>query len=457
MSKREQREQRQLVEHLRSGTISRRHFVMRAGALGVSATTIGTLLAACGGSDKPAATTAAAATADAAGKAQSKKMLLSLFTVGISYFESHAKGSNEAAKALLGSSYKTNVSDLNFDQQLGAVETAKGQGLQGITAEALTDTQMAQLVRSAMKAGLPINGSDPSEAWQNAQTPWELGDLYVGHITANPRNTFAEVTRAAFDKIGGKGNVLHITGNEGNPANTLRILGFQDALRDYPDIHLLEQRSGFWDQTKAQPVVDNLLTRFKDVQAIVCSNDDEALAAIASLDQKGRKAVVTGYDALPAALKALEQGRIYATFAHHPIWLGGMLAVRLFDHMNGYRPKSPLERMMFFGAFCIDTPAAAKKYSDLMYGEQSPYDWAKMSRVLHPNDWDAQNLMIAMDLNRYWSDRPGFPKPAGYALPDAYTAAWPQQKTVDKSYADHFKNDPLAPVLALTNKRQPVA
>jgi ribose transport system substrate-binding protein len=456
VSKREQREQRKLVEGLRSGTISRRHFVTRSAALGMSFSAIGTLLAACGGEEKSSGGAKEKAAAGSTPAGESRDMLLALFTVAITYFESHKVGSDEAAKAL-GSTYKTNISDANFTRQLGAVEGAKGQGLEGVTAETITATEMAKLTAVCERLGLPINGSDPAEAWQNDQTPWELGDHYVGHITANPR-TFEEVARAAFDKLGGKGNVLHITGNEGHPSSTLRVLGFQAALKDYPDINLLDERSGFWNRADARPVIDNLLTRFDDVQAIICSNDDEALAAIAALDQKKREALVTGYDAIPEALKAIQDGRLFATFAHHPVWLGGMLAVQLYDRLNGFKPESPLERMMFFGAFCIDTPEAAAKYDELLYkADQSPYDWKKMSRVLHPDDWDPQNLMVAMDLESYWGDRPKFPKPSGYEFPALYTENWSKRDEVNKLYADHFKNDPLKPVLELTNNRRPVA
>ncbi len=54
MSREEERDPRDLVERLNAGKISRRQFVTRASALGLSAGAIGSILAACGGDDDSA-------------------------------------------------------------------------------------------------------------------------------------------------------------------------------------------------------------------------------------------------------------------------------------------------------------------------------------------------------------------------------------------------------------------
>ncbi len=148
----------------------------------------------------------------------------------------------------------------------------------------------------------------------------------------------------------------------------------------------------------------------------------------------------------------IAQGRAFATWAHHGGWIGAWSTVRVFDALNGVKLTTP-ERMMYFQGFNIDTPAAAQAYNDLMYKKQPfPFDYQKMSRVLHPQDWDPQNLLTPIHPEQYWAWR-AKDKPAGYTLPSAYATAQSQGDfdKVTKMYADHFKSDPFKSIKALTS------
>ena len=51
-------------------------------------------------------------------------------------------------------------------------------------------------------------------------------------------------------------------------------------------------------------------------------------------------------------------------------------------------------------------------------GEVPPFDYKKLSKTEHPNDWDPQAEVFPMDIDLEWG---GIPKPAGWNYPAEYT------------------------------------
>ena len=95
---------------------------------------------------------------------------------------------------------------------------------------------------------------------------------------------------------------------------------------------------------------------------------------------------------------------------------------------------------MFTGATLI-TKENVDAYNNYMYGQKNlPFDWKKMSRTLHPEDWDPQNYVWPMNLEVLW-DYAKDKKPAGYTLPKEYTEAVAKGEieALKKLYEEHYK------------------
>ena len=71
-----------------------------------------------------------------------------------------------------------------------------------------------------------------------------------------------------------------------------------------------------------------------------------------------------------------------------------------------------------------------------------PFDYKKMSKVEHPDDWDPQAELFPMDIDLEWG---GIPKPDGWEYPEAYVTARESGDAVRKEYADHYKIDFFGP------------
>lgn len=375
----------------------------------------------------------------------------SFYTLNNDYFNAMNRGARAAAAKLnITSSREINNGDVNI--QKSHVENAPNLNIDGITMVAASEGSEIDLLRLVNRLKIPSVNNHTKAAWN---TPLDSGDYYVAFNA--PPNVTATRARAAqvFKKLGGKGNVVYIEGILGNPVEAERGHGFDLAMQDYPGMKLVARRPGGWSRTTTAPVIADILTANPDIDAIIVSNDDSAIAVVGALEQRGMKAIVSGCDAIPEMVALVAQGRAFSTFAYGPSWLGAYSTVAVFDYINGWRPSVP-ERMMIFGGYILDTPEAAKKYQEVVDGPKTPYDFLKMSRVLNPDDWNPQNLLIPIPPEEHWSWRSK--KPDNYELPAEYAEARKKGEfeRVTELYAKHFSTDPVQAVRDLTSDGGPI-
>ena len=379
------------------------------------------------------------------------KFMDSFYTLNNDYFHQMDSGAGRAAALLnISESRELNNGDVNI--QKSHVENAPNLGIEGITMVAATEGSEIDLLRLVNRLKIPTVNNHTKAVWN---TPLDSGEYYVAfHAPANVTATKAR-SEQVFKKLGGKGKVVYIEGILGNPVETERGHGFDLALKNFPGMQLVARRPGGWSRTTTAPVIADILTAHPDIDAIIVSNDDSAVAVVNALEQRNIKALVSGCDAIPDMVSMIADGRAFNTYAYGPAWLGAYSTVLVFDYINGWRPSVP-ERMMIFGGYILDTAAAAKKYEELSADSASTYDFLKMSKVLHPNDWNPQNLLIPLIPEEHWGWRGA--KPASYQLPKEYADAKAKGEfeRVAKLYAERFSPDPFKPVRDLTSNGGPI-
>jgi len=257
------------------------------------------------------------------------------------------------------------------------------------------------------------------------------------------------MAKSLFTKIGGKGKFVHIEGVIGLSHDTERTFGVTDALKEFANVKLVARQPGKYNRVDAQTVFEQILTREGDVDAVFCQNDDSAVGVMNALRQRDKKALVTGVDGTSEWLDLVaSDDRAYGSWCFHPRYGSALEVVTLYDALNGWQPSVP-ERIMGYGSLVIDTKEAAKKYKDIVFAKESPWDYKLMSRTLHPNDWDMQLPSFAWRPEVLWSKGGEATKPAGYTLPAEYAKA--DFAGVEAEYRAHFKKDSLADVVKTTN------
>ena len=103
-----------------------------------------------------------------------------------------------------------------------------------------------------------------------------------------------------------------------------RRLGFEDAMRA-AGMRVVAVQSGQWEQAKANTVVSGMLREHPELKAVLASNDNMALGAVAAVRQAGKagQVAVVGFDNISAIHEMVRDGRVTATADQH----GGDLAV----------------------------------------------------------------------------------------------------------------------------------
>ncbi len=82
----------------------------------------------------------------------------------------------------------------------------------------------------------------------------------------------------------------------------------------YPGIEVLDTTPADWDVTKAVRIWETHLTKYPEINAAFFHNDDMALAAHNVMKARGRTDIlVGGVDAMPPAITAVADGRMFAT------------------------------------------------------------------------------------------------------------------------------------------------
>lgn len=167
--------------------------------------------------------------------------------------------------------------------------------------------------------------------WTSAwNTPEGINPLsynyWVMHQSCDGVKQGYDIAKTMFDSFDtpGKGKILVLEGMLANTANVDRMTGLNQALKEYPDIEVLDDQAGDWDTKKALSITETWLAKFDDIDGIWCACDDMALGVVQALKAKGldKKVKVTGVDGTSPAINAVGTGELICTIANNG-WLQG--------------------------------------------------------------------------------------------------------------------------------------
>lgn len=135
--------------------------------------------------------------------------------------------------------------------------------------------------------------------------------------------------------LDGRGNIVMVEGMPGAITNTDRIRGFRDALGEFPGIEVLATLPGEYQRDAARAVMDAFLASETPLDAVMAANDSMALGALDALAGRGRRAVVTGVNAIPEAAAAIKRGALLATVDFDAMKIASIATEAAIRHLRG--------------------------------------------------------------------------------------------------------------------------
>ena len=170
-------------------------------------------------------------------------------------------------------------------------------------------------------AGIPVVNTTDRMAGGKIVTFVGINDYQVGVTTA----------KSLLNAIKGKGNVVLIEGVKGSISNQDRVRGFNDALKEFPNVKLLASQPGNFQRLNALQVMENLMQSFPEIDGVLAANDAMAIGVIEALDAANRKSVVVGINGTKEAVDAIKAGKLLASGQADPFMqgcLGALAALR---------------------------------------------------------------------------------------------------------------------------------
>jgi ABC-type sugar transport system substrate-binding protein len=353
-----------------------------------------------------------------------------------------ASKATKAASADLGLSYTYLDGQADSQRQLNQADEQATAGVNGIILHAPDGSAIRRIAELSGQNQIYFSNVWATQPWF---TPFEVNDYYTLYGVPEEFTAEAGVTRellkAVVAKFGG-GNIIGVTGVPGFSTDTVRSRGRDSVFKDFPTTKLVGQLPGNFNREDSLKATEALLARYKNVVGVVAQNDDVAQGVIAALRsaglQPGVDVLVVGADGTTEGARAIKQGEQVATSANIPAYQAALFTTRLYDVLNGWRPRAS-ERMLYWRSI-ITTKANVDPYLARYVdnGDVQPFNYRLMSKVLHPHDWDPQGELFPLDIDEEWT---GFAKPKGWTYPKEYLAAKQNGEwdAVRAEYASHYK------------------
>lgn len=182
-----------------------------------------------------------------------------------------------------------------------------------------------------------------------------------------------------------RGKILALKGMLAVTSSIKRYEGLEDILAKTEGVELLDVQAADWLASKAMTTTETWLSKYPDVDAIWCANDDMAIGTIQALKAKGLngKIGVSGADGIPGAVAALEAGDMVCTMNNNPYVQSGYMLSYAYNALIGrIDPATMKPEEKYFntpGSFWTQDNIGVEKnnvpaldYDDLLYAVESP-------------------------------------------------------------------------------------
>lgn len=257
------------------------------------------------------------------------------------------------------------VASTNTDvtEQMNQINNMISSGVNCIQLNPISPASVAPIQAACDAAGvmLVIN-TDPAAIDEN-----------LVEVLVDNKQYFEIMTKWFVEAIGGKGDIVHITGTPGMPADLVRQKVVEDILAGYPDIKVLATAPGSWSQTESQAAMSTFLSTYDKIDGML-TQDIMAEGILRAYETAGKKPpTMLGDYTMSFIRKWVDMPDLNAmttTFQPHGSAEGVQYAVRI---MNGKKLKdgilgpNPLDETMMnainlppaYGVTYKDEPADA--------------------------------------------------------------------------------------------------
>ena len=152
-------------------------------------------------------------------------------------------------------------------------------------------------------------------------------NVEVGYVTM----------KALAEKMGGKGNVVIILGVTGQQNTSDRLEGAKKAIDEFPDIKILDEQTANWNRAESMKVMQDLLQKHADINAVFTQNAEMAIGASEAIKQAGKigDIKIGGIDVFKEIIDKIKAGDVTLTNDGVSYQQGYQAVMAAIDVLNG--------------------------------------------------------------------------------------------------------------------------
>jgi ABC-type sugar transport system substrate-binding protein len=258
------------------------------------------------------------------------------------FFADELKSEQTLAKSQ-GATLVTAQANDNPATQLDNINTLIARKVNVLVIDAIDPQAIVPGIRAANEAGIPVMMliREP-----NSGASYE-SLLYLDSVT-DGKNACTAIAK----KLGGKGNVVNLTGPMQIQAAKERAQGCDQALKAYPGIKVVAEVNTDYTLRDANLKMTDVLTAHPNVDGVFGGNDEIALGALRAVvaaHKDPKKMAIVGVDGTLPALQAICNGTMLADYAT----FGSREAQLVFDTVGKIHAGQTVQKKVLFPAVPI--------------------------------------------------------------------------------------------------------
>lgn len=259
-----------------------------------------------------------------------------------------------------GITLKFDDAQQNQDGQVKAIRSFIAQKVDAILLAPKTEAGWEPVLKEAKAAHIPVILMDRGIAVSD-------DSLYTTLIGSDFIEEGRKAGQFVADALKGKGNIVEIEGHVGSAPAIDRKKGFHDVVDKQPGLKVILAQSGDFTLVGGKQVMEAFLkAQGKNINAVYCHNDDEALGAIQAITEAGLKPgkdmIVVSIDGTKKAVQALVDGK-----ENYVVECNPLLGPQGFDAIQAVLAGKTLAKKIVSKETTFDQTSAAKALPDRQY------------------------------------------------------------------------------------------
>lgn len=161
----------------------------------------------------------------------------------------------------------------------------------------------AQVLDLANDAGIPV---------VEVNTETSRTD-YVSYVGSNDAEAGEMMGNFVMEQLGGEGQYAILEGEMGQSAQLLRYQGLENTILADSAYECVATLSASWQRDLAMSTTEDWLSKYPDLKAVICENDDMSMGALQAAESNERELIIIGVDGISDAVSAVSEGRLSAS------------------------------------------------------------------------------------------------------------------------------------------------